>query len=184
MVKSALGISPGDYVLIYIAELNPNKNQFSLLDMMSLLLREKSNVCLLLVGVGEAEQELREKCDSLSISDHVIFTGYRSDVPSLLTAADIAVPSSIREGLGLNVIEAMASGVPVVAYDNRGHRSIITDGVNGFLIENGNHVAMAERVMKLMNDRIEYTRIRQEGLKRAQVFGIENVLGQMKDIYN
>ncbi len=121
--RRSLGIERDEKALIYVGELNKNKNQSSLLDMLNELVKTKPNVKLILVGNGGCEEKLREKRRRLGLTERVIFTGYRRDVPALL-AADVAVPSSVREGLGLNLIEAAACGLPVVAYDNRGHRSV------------------------------------------------------------
>ena len=137
----------------------------------------------MLVGKGGMEQALRDKCQTLGVSENVIFTGYRGDAAALLAAADIAVPSSIREGLGLNVLEAMASGLPVVAYDNRGHRSIIEDSVNGIIVNNGDHRQMADAVLRIIESGDERQRIACAGRERVQFFGIDNVLEMMKKIY-
>lgn len=137
----------------------------------------------MLVGKGDMEQALRDKCQTLGVSENVIFTGYRGDAAALLAAADIAVPSSIREGLGLNVLEAMASGLPVVAYDNRGHRSIIEDSVNGIIVNNGDHRQMADAVLRIIESGDERQRIACAGRERVQFFGIDNVLEMMKKIY-
>ena len=137
----------------------------------------------MLVGKGDMEQALRDKCQTLGVSENVIFTGYRGDAAALLAAADIAVPSSIREGLGLNVLEAMASGLPVVAYDNRGHRSIIEDSVNGIIVNNGDHQQMADAVLRIIESGDERQRIACAGRERVQFFGIDNVLEMMKKIY-
>ncbi len=62
------------------------------------------------------------------------FYGFCRDIHELIQLADLSVASSIREGLGMNLLEGMAAEKPVVAADNRGHREIIEDGVNGFLV--------------------------------------------------
>ena len=85
----------------------------------------------------------------MGVADSVVFTGWRSDIGACLRAADIAVASSIREGLALNIVEAMYCGLPVVATDNRGHVPIIRDGENGFLVHVGDSETMAQRVLEL-----------------------------------
>ncbi len=170
-------------MLIYISELNTNKNQTSLLDALKEVLTHRQDVSLMLVGTRANEDNLRMKSEVLGISEHVIFTGYRSDVSALLNASDIAVPSTIREGLGLNVLEAMACGVPVVAYDNRGHRSVIEDGVNGYIVPNSDYKAMANKVKQLINNPIEYQRISHAGKRSVVEFSTENVLDMMKNVY-
>ncbi len=148
-MRESLGLRPDDRVLVYVAELNQNKNQTVLLDMLSLLCKTYPNTKLMLIGDGAMKEPLLEKATRLNLQDNLILTGRRSDVPDLLKAADIAVPSSIREGFGLNVIEAMASNLPTVASNNRGHHTIIKDGKNGYLVPTGDWQAMAEKVAYL-----------------------------------
>ena len=63
----------------------------------------------------------------------VDFLGYRNDIAKILSVCDIAVASSLREGLPVNIMEAMACGLPVIASENRGHKELIQNGVNGWI---------------------------------------------------
>ena len=65
----------------------------------------------------------------------VDFLGYRNDIETLLKISDVAVASSLREGLPVNIMEAMACGLPVIATDNRGHRELIKNNKNGWIID-------------------------------------------------
>lgn len=144
---------PGDaLVLIYVAELIPNKNQQMLLDALKKIKQFRTDTYLVLVGPDHADGHYQRLAQQMGVADSVVFTGWRSDVGACLRAADIAVASSIREGLGLNIVESMYCGLPVVATDNRGHVSIIEDGVNGYLVHVGDADTMAARVMKLAGD--------------------------------
>ncbi len=183
-VRKDLGISSDAKVLIYIAELNKNKNQSSLLDMMAELVKRRSDVILVLVGSGDMKNELETKAESLGLSDKVLFTGFRSDVPQLLCASDVCVPSSMREGFPINIIEAMVCGIPVVAYDNRGHRTIIKDGENGFIVDNGNSRLMAERVLSLLENQKLTVDIVSNAQKKVGGYSSESSVSAMKKIYN
>lgn len=143
------GIEQDALVLIYVAELIRNKNQGMLLKMLERVRKTRPDACLVLVGPDHADGAYQREAQEMGIADHVVFTGWRSDIGECLRAADIAVASSIREGLGLNIVEAMYCGLPVVATDNRGHVSIIQDGVNGFLVHVNESEKMAERVLEL-----------------------------------
>lgn len=182
-VKEALGVANEDKLLIYVSELNENKNQMSLLYMISYLRKKRTDVKLVLVGTGDSEERLKKKCGDLGISHCVIFTGYRNDVPALLRAADITVPSSIREGLPLNVVEAMACNTSVVAYDNRGHRTIIKDGVNGYLVPLNDYRAMAEKIDFLLSDPDVASRIQENALADIRQFSTECVVEKMRELY-
>lgn len=149
--RKQLGIKTDDTVLVYVAELLPNKNQEMLLDALKLIKKEKENVKLLLVGPDHWDGEVEKMAKEKGIQDDVICTGWRNDIGQLMIASDICVASSTREGFGLNLVEAMYCGLPVVAKRNRGHVSVITDGDNGFLVDD--YRKMAERVYELLNDR-------------------------------
>lgn len=182
-IRKELNIPLDAYVLTYVAELNQNKNQMSLLDMLSEISKQRHDVYLMLVGQGKLRHQMEERAEELGIQDHVIFTGFRNDVPDVLKAADIAVPSSIREGLGLGVLECMAVGLPVVAYDNRGHRSIVEEGISGYLVTNGDYRAMAKRVCNLIDDKKAYEDLKQHGVERTRVFDICAVMKETKKLY-
>ncbi len=182
-IRKNLGVLQNKKVLIYIAELNNNKNQTSLLDMMSELVKIRKDVILLLVGPGANREELEEKAKRLSIDDSVIFTGLIKDIADVLSSADVCVPSSIREGFGINIIEAMACRVPVVAYDNRGHRTIINDGENGFLVKHGDFKAMADKVVYLLDNPDVANRIVENAYNHAEKYSTENAVEAMKKIY-
>ncbi len=182
-IKRELGIAEKDSVLIYVGELNKNKNQTSLIDMLAKVKESNPDVCLTLVGRGPMQAALEEKAEKLGVRDGVIFTGFRKDIPRLLKAADICVPSSIREGFGINVVEAMVSKVPVVAYDNRGHRTIIKDGETGYIVQNGDHLAMAERVLWLLENPEEGNAIAEKAYEEVEKYGVEPAVAAMKTIY-
>ena len=150
--RKKLGINQDDLVLIYIAEVIANKNQGYLLHALNKILETKENTKLLLVGPDHSDGKYISMADNLGLKDKVIFTGWRNDVGELLCTADICVASSIREGFGINLVEAMYHGLPVVAVKNRGHATVIQDGENGFLVPLNNSDKMAEKVLEIANN--------------------------------
>lgn len=150
--RDKLKIKQDDIVLIYIAEVIPNKNQGYLLQALRKIKETKKNVKLMLVGPDHADGTYVEMARQMGISEDVIFTGWRNDVGELLCSADICVASSIREGFGINLVEAMYHGLPVVAVKNRGHATVIQDGKNGFLVPLDNSDKMAERVIEIIEN--------------------------------
>ena len=149
--RDELGINKETAALIYVAELLPNKNQTMLIDVVKKLSSEGEKVCLILPG-PEHSQTIRQYAEKTNLTDLVRILGWRNDIGELLTASDICTASSIREGFGIGLIEAMYCGLPVVATNNRGHREIIQDGVNGFLVDVNDVDAMADRVKQLIHD--------------------------------
>ncbi len=150
--RERFGIPEEAFTLIYIAELVPNKNQVMLLRALRMLLDEGRNVHLLLVGPDYYSGAIQQTIEELGLSGRVTLTGWQKDIGPLLYASDVCTASSIREGFGINLAEAMYCGLPVVATDNRGHRMIIEDGKNGFLVPVNDAEAMAKKVAELMDD--------------------------------
>lgn len=150
--REELGIGETTAAMIYVAELLPNKNQTMLVDTLKLLREKGNDVCLVLPGPDHANGELKKYIDSVGMSDYVRLLGWRSDIGELMHASDICTASSIREGFGINLVEAMYCGLPVVATNNRGHKMIINDGENGFLVDINDSKTMAERVELMMKD--------------------------------
>lgn len=143
------GIPQDALVLIYVAELIPNKNQQMLFEVLKEIRKTRTDTYLVLVGPDHADGHYQRLAQQMGVAGFVVFTGWRSDVGACLCVADIAVASSKREGLALNIVEAMHCGLPVVATDNRGHVPIIRDGENGFLVHIGESEKMAQRVLEL-----------------------------------
>jgi len=169
-------------VLIYLAELTDNKNQKLLLDMQKEILKTRNDVYLVLAGFDHLGGAYEKYASELGISSNVRFLGWREDVGSLYAMSDICVASSIMEGLGLNIVEAMYCGLPVVASQNRGHATIIRDGENGFLIPLGDSKRFADRVLQLITDKDLKERFVKEGYDTQEKYQSENVLQQLKNI--
>ncbi len=151
--------------------------------MMSVLKKDVDNAVLLFVGKGDMKSAIENKARELGVSDRIIFTGFRKDIARILKSSDVCVPASIREGLGMNVLESMASGVPVVAYDNRGHRTVIQNGENGYIVPNGDYTAMAERVKFVLDNPDETKKITDTAFERIGKYSIESSLAKMSEIY-
>ena len=150
--RDELRISDSTTAMIYVAEIIPNKNQRMLIDVTKELISRGKDVCLILPGPEHDGGATKQYANDNGIKDKVLFLGWRDDVGGLMYAADICVASSIREGFGINLVEAMYCGLPVIATKNRGHEMIIEDGVNGFLVEVGDNNAMADKVTLLMEN--------------------------------
>jgi glycosyltransferase EpsD len=174
--RKKMGISDGTTALIYVAELLPNKNQKMLVDTLNLLLKRGQDVCLVLPGPDHANGALSDYIESQGLSHTVKLLGWRSDVGELLYACDICTASSIREGFGINLVEAMYCGLPVVATNNRGHRMIIDDGKNGFLVQINDVKGMAKKVSDLISDKTTYDRLKHVDVKKYSSSLIANYI--------
>ncbi|MCR4365023.1 MULTISPECIES: glycosyltransferase family 4 protein [Bacillus amyloliquefaciens group] len=177
------GFGAGEFILVYPAELNGNKNQGLLIETAALLKNRIPELKLVFAGEGVMEAPYRKKAESLGVSDMVRFYGFCRDIHELIQLADLSVASSIREGLGMNLLEGMAAEKPAVAADNRGHREIIEDGVNGFLVPAGDSAAFADRIEKLYRSPCLRKAMGQEGRRTAECFSETRTVKEMAHIY-
>lgn len=181
-LRRSKGYFAEDKLLIYVAELNANKNQGLLLDMMSKL--KSKNVRLLLAGADNFAGEYQKKAKALGVEDRIDFLGHREDVDQLIKMSDICVASSLREGLPVNVMEVMAVGLPVVAVDNRGHRGLVNDGEDGFIVAPGDSDLMAEKVGSLLENEMLYNSFSQKASENIKRFSKDAVCIRMKKVYS
>ncbi len=157
-MRDKLGIPQDAPVLIYIAELIKNKNQMMLVNALKALHRTHPNAVLLLAGPENDGGELRRYVEANGLQEAVRLLGWRSDIGALLCSADLSVASSIREGLPVNLLEAMYCGLPVIASHNRGHDTLIVNGENGFLVNQNDSETMAAYARTLLEDSALYTK--------------------------
>lgn len=169
-------------VLLYVAELNDNKNQKMLINAMQQLNKEVSNIVLLLAGNGKMYIEYEKYIKKHSLDKNVKLLGKRNDINELLSITDIYVASSLREGLPLNILEAMYVGLPIIAKNNRGHRELIKNGVNGYIVEDEKD--LVEKIMYLLNNQRVLPKMIQEGRKISEKYLISNIKKEMEKIYN
>ncbi|NLX92391.1 MAG: glycosyltransferase family 4 protein [Clostridiales bacterium] len=177
------GYSDSDILLVYVAELNENKNQKVLIKAFERITEKNKKARLLLIGPDRLSGENQQLARDLGIDDKVDFWGVRTDVHELIPMCDIAVASSIREGLPVNIMESLTCGVPVVAADNRGHRALIKNGENGYLTKLSSAEELAEKVLEVIEDDEGYRRLSENASNGIVIFDKDHVLEEMKAIY-
>ncbi len=180
--RNALGIAPDDFVLAYVAEIIDNKNQIMLVNAFEIIRKAVPNAKLVLIGPEHDDGELRRLVDSKDLQKDILFLGWRSDVPQLLHLADVYVASSKSEGLGLNLIEAMACDIPVVATRNRGHLEIVKHEQNGFLVDINDCESMAKYVLQLHGDAALRTKITAQAQLDIEPFGTEAAMKELVEM--
>lgn len=115
-IRAALGME-GKFVLGHIGRFEYSKNHLFLLDVFAALLRSEPRAALVLVGDGTRRDQIEGRIADLGLTDDVILTGVRSDIPDLLQAMDVFVVPSLYEGLGIVAIESQAAGLPTIVSD-------------------------------------------------------------------
>ena len=180
-VRKEFGISEDTKVIVNVGELLPNKNQKTVILAMKKVVSTYPNTKLFIAGNGPELDNLTNLVKENGLENNVEFLGYTLQLNKYYNIADCLVACSFREGLPLNVIEAMLCGNAVVASNNRGHRELVENGVNGFIVEPKDIDAFADKVIKVLDNTSIYTK---SALKKAQLFTSKNVVEELKKIYS
>lgn len=174
-MRQAEGLSDTDFVILCTGELNQNKDQATLIRATAEIKEKVPHFKVLLAGNGPLEADLRALVSSLGLENTVKFLGYRTDLEKVVPAMDIIVSCSHREGMPLNIIEAMLCGKPVVAAANRGSRELIHDGQNGYLFAAGDAVALGQHILELHSKPELCQAMGQAGMEKAENYTVESV---------
>jgi glycosyltransferase involved in cell wall biosynthesis len=182
--KAELGISGRYPVLGVVGSLYPVKGHRFLLEAMPELLRRWPKAVLLVIGRGELDVSLKEQVEQLAIGANVHFLGMRQDVPRLLSVLEAFVLPSLSEGLSLALLEAMASGKPVVATRVGGNPELIDHGRTGFLVQPEDARDLAANLVKLLSDPGMMQQFGRQGAERVrQRFSMGQMVDRYRDLY-
>lgn len=150
-LKKEFGIAKEELLIANIGRLCKQKGQIYLLEAVNKVIKKFDNFKLLLIGKGSDEEKLKNKVNELNLENKVIFTGFRDDVPSILQQIDFMVHTAIYEGCPWIILEAMMSGVPIVATASPSLPEFITDGENGYLARNKDPDDIAKKIIEMIN---------------------------------
>lgn len=182
-LRSQMGFEAGQKVILNIGELLPNKNQQMAIRMMPKLVQAYPDAVLLIAGNGPEKENLERLIQELGMQNHVKLLGYVTNLQDYQHIADVCVSCSKREGLPLNIVEAMMSGTPVAATVNRGHRELIQDGETGFLVDVNDHMALADRVLQYLSNKDTAFCCVTKALEMIKSFRFSSVKGELGRIY-
>lgn len=139
--------------IVYIARYVSDKNQASAIKAFALVLRKCPAAKFYLYGNGAEKVKLLQLVNELSLAHAVFVLDFASDPNSIYSSSGLSISTSLREGFSLAILESMASGCPVVAYDvNYGPSDMISDGVNGILVPFGDENALAESICSILEN--------------------------------
>ncbi|MBN2438703.1 MAG: glycosyltransferase [Deltaproteobacteria bacterium] len=184
-LRRTLGIPDSDTVFTVVASLTSNKGHHVLLEAFKSVLAAHPDATLLVVGDGPRRTEIETRARQLAIDRKAIFTGLRTDIDALLGISDVCLlPSQFREGLGLALIEAMATGLPVIGTRIGGIPEVIQDGENGFLVPPGNPGALADAMIRIAKDRDLKIRMGRRGRQiYEEKFSLSEMIRQIETLY-
>lgn len=185
-VREELGLREGDTVLLSAGELNKNKNHIKAIEAVAQVKQRDAGffegLHYFIAGRGPGKAALCQAAKKYGVAGHVHLLGYREDIASLMMAADIYVLPSLREGLNVSLMEAMASGLPCICGDIRGNRDLIQDGEGGYLFQPDDAVQLAERICRLKEEK-RRMHMGLHNLKKIRRFGKDAVNMKMKACY-
>lgn len=176
--RSSFGYSGDDIILIMVAAFRREKDHSLVIKSLSKL---DPKYKLILVGDGYLRSKVELEVKDLNLGDRVKFLGVRRDVDRLLKICDIGILSSHWEGFGLAAVEAMASGLPVVASNVPGLADIVEGG--GLLFEKGNIVDLTEKIVSLQ-DKDYYTNIQLRGIEKAKNYDLSTTVNHLLELYD
>jgi glycosyltransferase involved in cell wall biosynthesis len=151
-VRAAFWLPHGAPLVGNVAALVPHKGQRYLVEAAALVVRRMPDARFLIVGDGELRATLEQAVRREQLEKHVIFTGFRPDVLSLIKGFDLFVMSSVTEGLGTSLLDAMAASRAVVATRTGGIPEVVVDGETGLLVPPRDAHALAEAIIRLLGD--------------------------------
>ncbi len=180
--RRTLGIPEDAFLLISVGELNRNKNHEVVVRAIAQL--GNKNIHYMIAGRGPLKEYLLNLASDLGVSSQVHLLGYREDIAELYKSSDVCCFPSIREGLPLAAIEAMACGLPIIVADNRGTREFAANGVNGFVCKWNDIDSFANSIMHLANNRNILEGLSIAARDTVRRFDESRMIPLMKDIYN
>lgn len=183
IIRNSLGLSKEDFIILYTAQFIVRKNHLLLIKSLPNILCEIPNLKVLFAGNGPTFNLCKEEVQKMNLDNIVCFLGGRKDINELCGISDLHVATSLQEGQGINNIEAMACGCPIVVSDIRGHRDVCQDGINGFLFNIDKPSDMEKSIVKLYKDKQLYNTISEYNKKYVTRFSLDKEVQEMAKIY-
>ena len=180
-IRKTLGIEKNCKVLFFAAEFNSNKNQKFLIETIEVLKVNHPSLLLLLAGEGPKKKELMNLCKMKNIEDNVAFLGHIENIDRWLKASDIVVSSSKREGLPVNIIEGILTGLPAVVTNCRGNRDVVQNNLNGYVIEDQND--FISKIDFLLKNKREYNEMSKKSREIGEMYSIDVIKKEISKIY-
>jgi glycosyltransferase involved in cell wall biosynthesis len=151
-LRRELGAESGDFLILSIARLAADKGLKHLIQAVAMLPRTGRRIHIAIAGDGPARDQLVLLARRLDVSDRCRFIGFREDVGDLLAATDLVVLPSLREGLSISLLEAMAAGKPIIATSIGSQREVAAHGAMAWLVPPGDPMALSDAILRLSQD--------------------------------
>ncbi len=184
-VAAEFGLEPGERIVVNAGHLVGIKGQRHLIAAAPRVLAQIPRVRFFIVGGGPLQAELAALARSLGLGGRLVLTGFRPDVGAFYRAADLFVMSSLSEGLGTAVLDAMALGIPVVAARTGGLPEAVVDGETGRLVAPADPSALAEGIVEILSDAEKAARFGRAGRERVRrEFSVDAMVDRTAAVYD
>ncbi|MFB3853236.1 MAG: glycosyltransferase [Vicinamibacterales bacterium] len=183
-VHSAFNLLPGK-VVGCIGALVPHKGHRYLIEAAPRVLQHAPDARFIVLGEGELRPALERRIAELGLREHVVLPGFRNDVLALLKSFDVFVMSSVTEGLGTSLLDAMAARRAIVATHAGGIPEVVEDGLTGLLVPPADSAALAASILKLLSDEDLRSRLAREGERRVRErFNVDRMVDATLEAYS
>lgn len=183
-LRESFGFDKTCKICLCTGELNVNKNQQLFIRALPEVVKVCPDFKLLLAGVGDNEDNLRQLAKELGVEENVVFLGFRTDIDKLVKITDFVVSGSFREGLPVNIIEGMLSAKPAIVSHNRGHNELVEDNVSGIFVPFDNTDKVVQAFITLCSDGELCEKMGDAAYERSGKYSSQSVEKELRDIYN
>jgi len=172
------------FVVGTVGALVPHKGQRHFIEAAHLVVQQLPDVRFVILGEGELREHLERLVHEHHLEKHVLLPGFRVDVLGCLKGFDLFVMSSVTEGLGTSLLDAMACSKAIVATRAGGIPEVVDDGITGILVEPRDHHGLAAAIVKLINDEQGRQRMATAGFERVSArFTVERMVAETAKVY-
>ncbi len=165
-LREEYGISEDVFLVGNTSALADHKDYFTFLDVVKMVTDQEKSIRFIIMGDGPMMEEIKTYAKQLNLEKQVIFTGFRNDIPTVITGLDLFFISSKTEGLGTSILDAFAAGVPVLATAAGGIPELVKDEETGLLRQVGDAAGLSQAIFRLQTDK----KLREQLVKNASLF--------------
>ena len=172
-----------EFILLCAANMSYRKHQDLIIKAAARARNQVSNLKIILAGTGEREEEYRSMVKDFELENTVEMIGYVREIPKYMGLADGIVSTARQEGLPINIVEAMVTGLPIIATDCRGNSDLVKDNVNGFIVGIDDIEGMTQAIIKLSKSEGLRRRFGEQSINLAEEYSLKSVQKEMAKIY-
>jgi glycosyltransferase involved in cell wall biosynthesis len=181
--RRELGVRDGEVAIGTVTRLHESKGNSYLVEAAALVLKERPQAKFFLVGEGPLLPDLQAQAQALGLGDRFVFHGFARDVAAVVSAFDLSVFPSLWEGTPLTVFEALAMGKTILATDADGLLDVLTDDRDAMIVPKRNARALADGIVRLMDDPARRTRLGAEAARTSLQYDIATFVRKMERLY-